>query len=83
MGTESLLRRIDDPHFLISHFAQVFCKCFHIPIHVGLHDIVEGKYTALFQNPEAIQKQCLPVSKTTETAFVLLERTYCNIRIGG
>ena len=61
MGTEGLPGRIDDPHLLISHFTQFFGKLLHIPVHPGLHVVVESKHAAFFQHTQTFQKQSLLV----------------------
>ena len=48
---------IHQPDLLIAHVPQLLGKFLHIPIHPGLHLIVQRKHAALFQNPQRFHQK--------------------------
>ena len=54
-GTKGFRGSADKVHLLIAHLPQFLGEILHIPIHPGLHVVVEGRHAALFQHAQSQQ----------------------------
>lgn len=58
-GAEEQLRGVEEVHFLVAHVQQLLPEGVHVAIAHRGHEIVDGKCSAFFQHPQALQQEGL------------------------